>query len=494
MTTDIISLILKPSKIVKLFCIILTISVLTFATDAENVTTIIKKIDIKFSGIASTKKIGTMGIDSMNTFFQTVIKKIPAIENLMRINSAGMVINEISDISEKFKMRNVSEQKWFVHVKTTRTPYYGTNRDTSGAVVFFWSWPIISADSIFNGAISVKIKPSEILKMASVDESTPIALFSNDLAIYKQADSELRTARLDTIQMSLQSTIIIQTKDQTANQPDENSESSVSNDTINSDKTPPAQDTETSEGLTGSTKSDSSTSLSNMESPVVYKSDFLAPAPQKKHAPVAAVILILLSIIFLSSALYIFLRSRNRLSQKCVTLPDITPEELESTRIDIAQMVEEETLAIVDPNHIHDIPDEKKNTDDTNDKNQPVIIDESDDETKSHPPHLFSKSDLVPGTSLIPENIAQELLETTTYEIPPELKIRNAVYKEVHNEVMQWVIAESNRLENRIDELEHRLSIIEKLNTPEIRQVRKDIEDMTHDVNVFRSNMTCDKK
>lgn len=476
---------------VKFCSIIITLFSLTFAGDAANISTIIKKIDSRFSGIASTKKIGTMSIDSMNTFFETVIEKIPSIETLMRINSSGKVINEISETSRDFKMRNVSDQKWFVHVKKTLTPYYGTNRDTSGAIVFFWAWPITSGDSVFNGAISAKIKPDGILKMATVRDSSRIALLFNDLLIFKQNISEMKNSQNDTISLSSGSVLIIQTP----------AIELVSADTV-------TKDSALSQGITsdsndtmknaGNETAANVTQPSKPASPVVYKSDYLEQVPRKKHAPLAAIILILLSLLFLSAALYIFLRGRNRHSQSSATLPDITPEELASTKIDIEKLVEEETLAIVDPNSHSEISDHEEITvpesiiDDT--ENSPDEASQNsvsvDDDTRSHPPQIFSSLQHTPGLSLVSDKSGQELIETTAYEIPPELKIRNSVYKEVHNEVMQWVIAESSRLENRIEELEHRLSIIEKLNTPEIKQIKKDIQDISRDIDVFKSNNT----
>jgi hypothetical protein len=500
MTTDRTSLFPELLKNTKVFCLIFSLFSFTFAADAGNVSTIIKKIDARFSGIASTKKIGTMGIDSMNTFFSTVINKIPAIENLMRINSNGVVINEISENSTDFKMRSVSEQKWFIHVKTTLTPYYGTNRDTSGVVVFFWSWPMVTGDSIFNGAISAKIKPKDILRMSSVNDSAPIALFLNDMSMFKRFTYDIKNAVYDTIRMSSQSLIIIETQ---SVEPDIIAETENSSDTLSKNNRTTIHDTVSSAEVSGTATHDNDLFSQEVTSPVVYESDFLEPLPKKKHSPVAALFLIILSAMFLSAAFYIFMRSRNRQIPKIATLPELTQEELSQSKFDITQIVEEETLAIVDPHSHQDISDEQILTDNTNANTDNELLftsdanieaNDADDETKSHPPHIFNRTELAPGTSLINKNIKPELVNSSANEISPELKLRNSLYREVHNEVMQWVISESVRLENRIEELQHRLSIIENMNTHEVKQISKDIQDISRDVNVFKSDITTDNQ
>ncbi len=501
--------------------LVLIIPFHTFASDASDITTIIRKMDDRFSGIASTKKIGTMGVDSMNSFFKTVLKKIPSIATLMRINSNGMVINEISSDNGEFKMRDVSDQRWFLHAKNKRSSYYGTTRDSSGATFFFWAWPIIANDSVFNGVITAKIKPSGILSMATVDSQTSVGLFLNSQVVYKQKYSTIGEFTSDTISLSSISNIIIHTQNQDSIQ----AVSSLSNDI----------DTLQQKELTGS-----DTVIKNAKDttpvPIVYKSDFLEPVPEKKHAPVTIIVTLLLSLLFLFVAVYVLLKKRKVQKAKELTLPEIDPEELKAYKVS-SRPFEEETIQLsmpdlrestvvsenktidnknedyeikIDTDHIFiDTSDE---TDSTTCNNDSLIYVEHDDETRSHPLVLFTDSvGLSPDKAMNKKDSAvtmidsqkkiQEMIDVdntacddpddnlldTSAEISPELVMRNAVYEEVHNEVVYWITSEANRLENRIEELEKRLAIIENLNTPEIHQIRKDIDDMSRDIKTFRS-------
>jgi hypothetical protein len=506
-----------------LFLLLLTIPIHLFASDASDIATIISKMDNRFSGIASTKKIGTMGVDSMNTFFESVLKKIPSIATLMRINSNGKVINEISSDNAEFKMRDVSDQRWFLHAKNTRSSYYGTTRDSSGTTLFFWAWPIIANDSMFNGVITAKIKPSGILAMATVDPETPIGLFLNSQVVYKQNYSIIGAVISDTIPLSSISNIIIQTQNQ-------DSALAVS-DPVTAKDTLMQQETRGSDTIVNSAKD-------TTPAPIVYKSDFLEPVPQKKHAPITIIVTLLLSLLFLFAAVYVILKNRKAQKAKELILPEIDPEELKAYKVS-TKPFEEETIQLsmpdfkeitivsetktsgdknddveIDTDTDHIIIDTTDEMDSTDISNDSFVFVEHDDETRSHPPVLFadptglahekgmSVKDSQAGiidkqeqtTSIVEvdntkedeEALDEDLLDTSA-EISPELKMRNAVYEEVHNEVVYWITSEANRLENRIEELEKRLVIIEKLNTPEIHQIRKDIDDMSRDITTFRS-------
>lgn len=497
--------------------LVLIIPFQTFASDASDISTIIRKMDERFSGIASTKRIGTMGVDSMNSFFKTVLRKIPSIATLMRINSNGMVINEISSDNSEFKMRDVSDQRWFLHAKNKKSSYYGTTRDSSGTTFLFWAWPIIANDSVFNGVITAKIKPSGILSMATVDTQASVGLFLNSQVVYKQKYSTIGAITADTISLSSISNIIIHTQNQDSIQ-------AVSSPTD-------AMDTLKQKELMGS-----DTVINNAKdtipAPIVYKSDFLEPVPEKKHAPVTIIVTLLLSLLFLFVAVYVLLKKRTVQKEKGLTLPEIDPEELNAYKVS-TRPFEEETIQLSMPdlrestmvseskmsdpkNEDYEIKNDTDNivvdtsdeTDSTIDTDDSLMITEHDDETRSHPLELFTGSvGLTPDKAMTKKDASVTMVDTTanddpddnlldtSAEISPELVMRNAVYEEVHNEVVYWITFEANRLENRIEELEKRLAIIEKLNTPEIHQVRKDINDMSRDIKTFRSgkDVTSDK-
>lgn len=477
---------LKKQIITTIFLIFSTFPLLVAANQVDKATAMIKRLDTRFSGMASTNKVGTMGLDSMNNFFKSVQQKIPAIKTLMRINSNGMVINEISAVQNDYKMRSVSDQKWFLHVKSTRSPYYGLNRDSSGNASFFWAWPILSDDSLFNGAISAKIKPSEILRMASVSDSTPIAIFFNTTNVYKRNSIGNISTKKDTLFLSKQSKIIIQSPSVQNAQANTDSTRHSSLSTNDDDVTASSSKTTSQPSLEAIQSAEKGTFQEVAQSaPVVYKSDFIEPTPSKKHSSTTIFYALVLTLTFLAAAFFLIQGNKKSVARKNSFLSEIDDNELISKKIDTV-LLPDDTLEIVDApvtRPVEEILGDITNPEDTLTNSDFMSLSESEEETKANLlPEVFHEND----TSTNYKEPDKQI-DTTD---PLEQKLRKELYREIHNQIMQWVVGESARLSGRIEELNERLEKSENENTPELEQIRQEAQVISKEIELFKTHLT----
>jgi hypothetical protein len=475
---------LNKQIITTIVMIFSTFPLLVSANQIDKATAMIKRLDTRFSDMASTNKVGTMGLDSMNNFFESVQKKIPAIETLMRINSNGVVINEISALQNNYKMRNVSDQKWFLQVKSTRSPYYGLNRDSTGSASFFWAWPILSDDSSFNGAISAKIKPSEILKMASVNETTPIAIIFNTTNVYTRNSLENISTQKDTVLLSKQSKIIIQSPSILNTQPIKDSTQNSSLSTSGDNPIPPpVTASQPSQETTHSSDKDTLHEVAQ-SAPVVYKSDFIEPSPSKKHSSATIFYTLILTLLFLAAAFFIIMKYKKSVAKKSFSLPEIDSFDLTKAKVGTV-LLQDDTLDIVDApatRPVEAILDDIENPEDSLPNPDFMSLPESDEETKTHHPEVFQE---IENQTVFKEPDKQ--IDTTD---PLEQKLRRELYREIHNQIMQWVVGESARLSGRIEELNERLEKSESGNTPELEQIRQEAHEISKEIELFKTHLT----
>ncbi len=468
-----------------LFLMIILFSFASAANEIDKVSTIIKRLDTKFAAMASNKKIGTMSLDSMNLFFRTVVVKFPAIQSLMRINSNGVVINEISSLDTNNRMRNVADQKWFIYAKTTRLPYYGVNRDLTGSSSFFWAWPILSADSQFNGAISVKINPSKLLEMASVDNESHILILFNESTIYKRNYIPSISFRSDTILLAKQTSIIIKYANANVVNSDSNDtrviQSSVDQSTII--KATPVNNSKPVKEVSAPAKTDLSQSTS--APPPVYKTNLLNNKTPKRNnfLFVICALSIILLIIFITFV--IFKKVINTQTQYALPLSDNSPGNQNNIICkegnDIATD-EIKPIADADAKLIDSINKSIPNDMGFGSKPDNLKINEANKTEIDENNEMFNKTEQ--------STLSEQFNQKTDTEKMLEQKIRKYVYREIHNQIMQWVVCESARLNGRIEELNRRLTQNENGSTEELEEIKHEAEDISKQIDLFRLHLT----
>lgn len=467
----------------------LTITLFSFASSAnqaDKVSAIIKKLDSIFAAMASDKKVGIMSLDSMDLHFRTVLKKFPAIQSLMRINSYGVVINEISSNVSCKRMRSVAEQRWFTHTKTTHLPYYGMNRDLAGGSSFFWAWPILSADSQFSGAITVKIYPSELLEMASVDNKSHISILFNGSTIYKRNYLPGISFQSDTVSLSKRTSIVIKLADTDVVNGDSNDNltaQSSADKSINKN-TSSVNSSKPTNNVLSSTNTDAS-QYSSTPLPV-YKTNLINEQPQKKSSflfmliSVPSIILLTIFIIYI-----IFNKFIKKPPQHEPSLSNSSP---------------------CDQNDVID----KRDNDYTADEIEPIVdvnaklidsiqnIFPNDVKFRNEPDNLkiieVSKAESNENSELFNQTeqtiLSEQSNQKSDTEKMLEQKIRKYVYREIHNQIMQWVVCESARLNSRIEELGLRLAQNENGSTEELEEIKHEAEDISKQIDLFRLHLT----
>ncbi len=478
----------KCTPLTFLFLCLLLLSPLLLADEIDQVTSLLKDVNLQFKGMASNKKISALDLDAMDKRFRSIIQNNSAIENLMRINSNGMVINEIASQATDHQMRNVSEQKWFLQVKSTRKPYYGLSRDSAGGTYFFWAWPMITDDTVFNGAISAKIRSSAILKMASIGESTPITISFNGTPVYKRFSDQISSVQIDTVILSKKSNIIIQSQLQKSSR-NLNTDSTIGSE--QSDRTEPEEQFTVLDTLTSQTpvnemqpSSSSVSSHSDAPSPQVFKSSLVGKISPTKYL-LQSKTLIIIAICLACSIILLLVMFSPKKRHKSYKLSQ--EKAIDSN----TENKEESTTAPLNKN-IPRIPELKSftNTPDTKEiinKENMCNSDHSPKEDFEEETREINTDD--PKYHNLKQNLDNRATEFNSTKALEE-KIRKDLYREIHSQIMQWVVCESARLSGKIEELNERLAKSENGNPKEIEKIKSEAQQISKEIELFKTHLT----
>jgi hypothetical protein len=75
-------------------------------------------------------------------------------------------------------------------------------------------------------------------------------------------------------------------------------------------------------------------------------------------------------------------------------------------------------------------------------------------------------------------------------ENPLEQKLRREIYREIHNQIMQWIVCESARLSGLIEDLTERLNKIEDGNNPGLEQIKLETLQISKEIELFKTHLT----
>jgi len=74
-------------------------------------------------------------------------------------------------------------------------------------------------------------------------------------------------------------------------------------------------------------------------------------------------------------------------------------------------------------------------------------------------------------------------------------RIRNELYREIHGQIIHWVVCESARLSNCLEELSGRISRIEgSEGSAEIELIREDALRISKEIEIFKDSFSDSKK
>lgn len=469
------------------FLYLFLLSQLLLANEIDQAATLLKDVNLRFKEIASTKKIATLDLNAMDKQFRSIIRNNSSVENLMRINSNGVVINEIASQPSDHQMRNVSEQKWFLQVKSTLKPYYGLSRDSSGGTYFFWAWPMITDDTIFNGAISAKIRSSAILKMASISESTPVAIFFNGTPVFKRFSDQINNAQIDTVILSKRSVITIQSQLQGSIQ---DLSSNLKIESVQSDQMEPEYNTfvDNPKISTNVKKKQSPSNTDSLHSdavsPQVFKSSLLEKIPPKKFL-LQSKTLIIIAICLACSIILLLAMFTPRKRKKTYVYP-------QKNVIDSNSEIKEEHTSSQVNKSIPRIPELNsfKNTLETKKSvNKEEMINSNHFPKEDFEEETREINTADPKYQNLQQKPKNQAAETNSIKALEE-KIRKDLYREIHSQIMQWVVCESARLSGRIEELNERLTKSENSNPKEIENIKSEAQQISKEIELFKTHLT----
>jgi hypothetical protein len=509
---------------------------ITFSNESENIKNLFKKLDNRFSEISQSKKIATMGLDSMDLFLPELLKKTPSAQTIMRVNTNGLIINVASRKTLNIGMKDVSDQKWFTHVKSSHTPYYGTSRDSSGGTFLFCAWPIINKDSIFSGIITAKLISSKILQEAGISSAIPVKINLNENSIYKQNWTESGTFTTDSIKLNRKSILFISTVNYNgiANTASD-SNSQLSKTVTKSAQLPAEPSKETTPSKKNTNLEPPPVNASN--TPIqVYTSDF-DETPEKPSTNRAIPYFILSGILIIALAI-LFTKWKAR---KKSVISANESKKLFKMQADETYKKFSNTTSVTDNCKIKVIADCKDNPSDiinnaetvkinmftsTNDislhKKHDDTAKDYEEETKEFElltiKNMTSDQNTLPSVEPIEESVTEPITQMHLEQVSnPEStmltdnddfcnqntenmtkiitddsaeKMRQEIYREIHQQVIQWVAAESERLSHRLDELTIRINSLDKQDPQFLKNVVSESESLSEDISQFKNKFT----
>ncbi len=155
--------------------------------------------------VAADAKTRSSNLKTTGAYFNEVMGEYPEFHDLLRINSKGIVTNEVArDGKVGAKYRSVARQNWFTEVVRKNAPYYGRVRTRQGAYLLFWAVPMTvktrSGRERSVGALLAKIDLVAALNGAAQRAGAPLEIQydgTNLLSHKWKSNIEASNSRID---------------------------------------------------------------------------------------------------------------------------------------------------------------------------------------------------------------------------------------------------------------------------------------------------------
>lgn len=478
-----------------------------------------KELHRRLSVQATTS--GTQSIDSVDEIFSSLLKNNAPVEKLIRVNSHGIVINESTLEKKNHIMRNISSQQWFDQVRKTEQPYYGFTRDSSGNTHLFWVWPAFSSTQQFAGALAAKIDPARVVQYIDESKSQPLKIAVNDKTVY--SNNWQSNQYSESVIWNLSDDLIITAY-------------------YLSTAAPRAQKNhiENKEDLPVDELRADTVELKQAKS--MASSGKKAP---KKGFPFKSV---LLTLLLGFTIIAIFFKTAKKWQSETKTVGikaaggEVVSEETVNEAAESDDPVDEgaasdETVSgeVLNEEHMdedavsEEVVDENVTNGDTLDEES--VSDETVNEVAAGEEAVSEEVETDDVMDLVDEPVSHGLLEINReneihkqhYENNPvdssenlaikmdenlseydngsemgtgdfgeeKSKIRAEIYKEIHGQIIHWVLCESARLSNRVEELTNRINTLEQANGPELETIKQDALCISKEIEIFKRGF-CD--
>jgi len=403
----------------------------------------------------ATSEIAAMDVDSADKVFHTLLKNNSPVVKLFRVNSNGIIINESTQKSSNHVMRNISNQQWFAQVQRDTQPYYGITRDSTGSAFLFWVWPLKNMAGQFAGVLAAKIDPSEVINFVNDLKPASLRLEVNGKTVLTSDWNNPQN--IESVSWNISDSLVIScyyksTRVETASQ----TKPMVSNPAIIA----------------------SESSLVLPDNSEIFSEEKTEKAEKK---PVLNSFLLI--IIISGFAIMIFFKIGKRWmpsNQREAVFSD-NPERSTSIQGGV-----EEIMDLVDDSSL---PSEKSHLQALSEKRSSQVP-----ENRNMPEESQENGTVAPKASY---NLKEdEVFRKTQDQSDSEMsRIRNELYREIHGQIIHWVVCESARLSNCLEELSGRISRIEgSEGSAEIELIREDALRISKEIEIFKDSFSDSKK
>ncbi len=414
----------------------------------------------------ATPEIAAMDVDSADKVFHTLLKNNSPVVKLFRVNSNGIIINESTQKSSNHVMRNISNQQWFAQVQRDTQPYYGITRDSTGSAFLFWVWPLKNMAGQFAGVLAAKIDPSEIIDFVNDLKPASFRLAVNGKTVLTSEWNNPQN--IESVSWNISDSLMIScyyksTRVETASQ----TKPMVSTPTIIA----------------------SESSLVQPDNSEIFSEEKTEKAEKK---PVLNSFLLIIIISGFAIILFFKIGKRWMPSNQRKAVFSGNPERSTSIQGGV-----EEIMDLVDDSSL---PSEKSHLQAHPEKRSSQVPEESSKETMILQVNRNVPEESQENCTIAPKAFynqkEDEVFRKTQDQSDSEMsRIRNELYREIHGQIIHWVVCESARLSNCLEELSGRISRIEgSEGSAEIELIREDALRISKEIEIFKDSFSDSKK
>lgn len=425
----------------------------------------------------ATSEIAAMDIDSTDKVFHTLLKNNSPIVKLFRVNSNGIIINESTQKSSNHVMRNISSQQWFTQVQRDTQPYYGITRDSIGSAFLFWAWPLKNVAGQLAGVLAAKIDPLEIIDFVNDLKPVSLRLEVNGKTIL--TSDWKNPQNIESASWNISEALVISCYYKSAR----------------------------SEVVSQIKPTASKLAVSASEAQLIQPDSSENSSKEKvKKTEKKSVLRSFLLIILISSLAVMFffkigkrwLPSNQRIAGFIVD-PEMRPspqggfEEIMDLVDDSSLSNEKSHLQVLSEERASQVSEESKSSKKGMEPQQEGAVSEESENSGTIVPQVFynkKKEEIFRKAQ--PHFKPVQSMSQSDSEIS---KIRNELYREIHGQIIHWVVCESARLSNCLEELTGRINRLEgSEGSAELELIREDALRISKEIEIFKDSFSDSKE
>jgi hypothetical protein len=451
----------------------------TGATTIDDIAKEFPVIYSKLSKLASSS-VSAMSVDSAGMLLSEVKKRIKGVHTILRINSSGMVINEVSQSGSTVAMRSVGDQKWFIDIKDKNTAYFGSSREAGGNYLLFWAWPTQTGSGSFGGVLAVKFDVSSICQGICSD-SVHFAAFYNENLLYRCGNDRFTFREVsewllpDSSKITLRCSamaVVAGVNEINKQEGIETEKSQIAEPVKNNIVVPKVNDNSESRKQieTRGRKNGGSNLLLYVLLFIVLVSGFLLFQAKFNKRTLASLVN--------RDTSDVLSGSHDENNSEVLSSASLSTEMVDADEAENVELMDE----VPESSHEEIIVQTKDNADtqetvkehDVHDETGPLSAEEACEKIKE----LIGDS----GSESFQSVSLPTSLSST------DDAIRKELYREIHGQIIHWVTCESTRLSQSLKELSDRVGKLENVNDPEVIRIRSEANRISKEISAFKDN------